>query len=152
MTSPIRFEAPKVASGEEVKNFSRLTAIAWDRDEPILIQVDGYLDVDKDGKDECLFCAGQQPHKSTGTGYRGRPLPDTGDLSCGFQRVKPDGKTEEDFEWASDGFDLVKRVEDFRYGDIDGDGDTDVAFKMTDGAIYVYHNVTSLPPPPKKAG
>ncbi|MDO8519206.1 MAG: hypothetical protein Q7T11_03470 [Deltaproteobacteria bacterium] len=41
-------------------------------------------------------------------------------------------------------------VEEVRYGDIDGDADLDIAVKLSDGAIYVFHQLPKagkkLPP------
>lgn len=34
------------------------------------------------------------------------------------------------------------KVTEVRYGDIDRDGDIDIAVKLTDGAIYVFHNLS----------
>ena len=36
----------------------------------------------------------------------------------------------------------LQRVHETRYGDIDGDKDIDIAVKLTDGAIYVFHNLS----------
>lgn len=34
------------------------------------------------------------------------------------------------------------KVAEIRYGDIDKDGDVDIAVKLTNGAIYVFHNLS----------
>lgn len=37
------------------------------------------------------------------------------------------------------------RIEEVRSGDIDGDGDIDIAAKVTNGAIFVWHNRQQIP-------
>ncbi|MBI4211773.1 MAG: hypothetical protein HY540_03965 [Deltaproteobacteria bacterium] len=34
-----------------------------------------------------------------------------------------------------------QKIQEVRYGDIDRDGDTDIAVKLEDGAIFVFHNL-----------
>jgi len=51
--------------------------------------------------------------------------------------IRPDGAT------ILDAWNLgSKKVLEVRYGDIDKDGDIDIAVKLTDGAIYVFHNLS----------
>lgn len=41
-------------------------------------------------------------------------------------------------------------LKEFRYGDIDKDGDVDIALKLSDGGIYVFHQETAPKKTPKK--
>lgn len=58
-------------------------------------------------------------------------------LICTFERKQQKEK------WKNTMMELLKKqqISEIRYGDIDKDGDVDIAVKLTNGAIYVFHNL-----------
>lgn len=135
----IRFEEPRIASPKEMEQYEKMTAAKWDMGQAsgdVAIAVDARFDVDRDSKNEFFSCVGSQPFR-----HDRRERTHRGFFVCSVCREGAIEVGRE--EWKSEAYRFNERtIRDLRYGDIDQDGDIDVAFKMSDGAIYVYHNIT----------
>lgn len=126
----IQFESTaQSATKQETKNYKKLkNQELFGHIAKRLVCVDDY-DVNMDGKDEVLGCKGEQPASGK-----------DGEVKCS---IFEEGASDKSMWW-TDPFVYKGQNElltEVRFGDIDSDGDIDMAFKMSNGAIYIYHNL-----------
>jgi len=119
----INFSQANVATASEKRNYSRITAVDINYSNDVADAWKSKSPVDfKDGSPKTLSCVSAVPEKSFGCFLKPSDSP----------RV---------LIWNSIPFKVVE----VRYGDIDKDGDIDIAVKLMNGAIYVFHNLQTSP-------
>ncbi|MBI4210994.1 MAG: hypothetical protein HY540_00005 [Deltaproteobacteria bacterium] len=104
--------APGQATASEMKAFQKLSTATWVDQ----IKFEGEADLNNDATKDYFGC----PRLSQDGGH--------------FLRCVSGGNFL--FKWA-----FGKKIKELRYGDIDDDGDIDIAVKLENGAIYVFHNL-----------
>ena len=137
----IKFGSITRATPAELQNFSKMTERkVWGdgsrENRTYGVEFRDFM-VDPD-RNISIFCEETTPSTSSSTGFAAKfacMLMRENQLTVSFEPL---------FGTYEKNFVQQLPMKEFRYGDIDGDGDVDIAIKLKDGGVYVFHQETPI--------